>query len=165
MLPVACTVRPPGELFWVGDGFRANGFVPVGAGCRGCCCCCAKSAFCCGCGAKGEFDCCICMEGVENGDEDTGGDNCNCCWSPVLCLAKGFVADRPRPGETIAGGLLINLGSAVTLILAGSWDWRNGLVDVCCGCSGSAIVGSSCCWGCRAKLGIPFCGIETRGVL
>lgn len=110
MLPVACTVRPPddGELLAIGEGLRANGFVPVGVGCRGCidgCICCwgANSE-------PGEPTWGSCIDGrAENGD-------------PVLCFANGLVADLLRPGDAMPEGLLSSFGSAMPVATGGRID-------------------------------------------
>lgn len=61
-----------------------------------------------------------------------------CCWKPVLCFANGFVAERVS--ELAPVGLLRSFGSAMP-VAVGNMDCLKGLVDVCCGCNGSAIVG------------------------
>lgn len=143
VLPVACTVRPPGgDVAFCGDAFLAKGFVPVGVVCSGCCCC---------CGANGDGW----KEGAEKGDEPIGGGDC--CWKPVVCFAKGLVEERLS--ELAPVGLLRSFGSAAP-VADGSMDCRKGLVDVCCCCKGSAIVGSGI--GCCEKSGTPFCGIGAR---
>jgi hypothetical protein len=63
-------------------------------------------------------------------------------------------------------GLFNSLGSAAPVRL-GIADWRKGFVDVCCGYSGSAIVGIciGCCIGCCCcceKSDMTFCGMGAK---
>ena len=95
------------------------------------------------------------MGAIENGGELIGDDVC--CWNPMLGFANGFVAERLS--ELAPVGLLSSFGSAMPVGL-GSIDCRNGFVDVCCGCMGSAIVGICICCCCCEKSGMPFCGID-----
>jgi hypothetical protein len=84
--------------------------------------------------------------------------DCDCCWKLVLCFANGFVGDRLR-GVLTPAGLFSILGSVGPMGAGGIIDCRNGFVEVCCGCSGSAIDGMFCTGCCCEKTGMPFCGI------
>lgn len=98
-----------------GDGCRANGFVPVGAGCNGCNGCCI--------GANGDG---WAADGWANGDALLG--DCVACWKPVLCLANGLV--DVLFSEVAPVGLGINCCSAEPVGL-GIMDCLKGFVDVC----------------------------------
>lgn len=97
---------------------------------------------------------------TPNGGGDCAGDPAKgacpvgdgACWRPVLCFAKGFVDVRFSAVAPVA--------LAIPVAAGGSIDCLNGFVEVCCGCSGSAIVGICICCCCCEKSGTPFCGID-----